>query len=79
MSGKTRPIHQIQFNGVRAAIWENETEQGVVHKVTVSRSYRKDGEWHSTDSYGRDDLLLLAKAADHAHTWICDQRQLTKD
>ena len=26
--------------------------------------------WSTTDSFGRDDLLSLAKAVDLAHTWI---------
>ena len=30
-------------------------------------------QFHDTDSFGRDDLLLLAKLADQAHTFICDQ------
>ena len=42
--------------------------------VTLSRSY-KDGEnaWKETASFGADDLLLLAKTADEAHTWITKQ------
>jgi len=29
----------------------------------------------STDRFGRDDLLVLAKVLDRAHTWICDKLQ----
>jgi hypothetical protein len=36
----------------------------------------KDGEkWKSTQSFGRDDLLLLAKVADAAHTRIFQLQQ----
>ena len=27
----------------------------------------------NADSFGRDDLLVVAKLADLAHTWICEQ------
>ena len=30
----------------------------------------KKGEWHQSQSFGRDDLLLVAKVADLCHTWI---------
>ena len=44
--------------------------------MTVSRSYRdQEGNWHTTESFGRDDLLLLAKVADLAHTWIWGEIQ----
>jgi len=28
--------------------------------VTVSRSYKEGDSWKSSDSFGRDDLLVLA-------------------
>ena len=70
---KARPIHQIGYSRIRAAIWENHTDKGIRHNVTLQRVYLDDsGQWKSTDSFGRDDLLLLAKIADLAHTWICE-------
>ena len=39
------------------------------HNVTFSRLYKDDaGEWKSTQSFGRNDLLVLAKVADLVHT-----------
>ena len=35
----------------------------------------KKGEWHQSQSFGRDDLLLVAKVADLCHTWIYRQIQ----
>lgn len=60
---------------VKAAIWKNDTENGVRFNVTVSRIYKDGDEWKSTDSFGRDDLLVLAKVADRAHSWIHDEGQ----
>jgi hypothetical protein len=49
----------------------------VRYNATVSRIYkdREDNQWKSTDSFGRDDLLVLAKVADLSHTWIHQQGQ----
>ena len=40
---KKRPVHEVRIGRVRAAIWENETENGTFFNVTLSRLY-KDGE-----------------------------------
>ena len=72
---KQKPVHEIRLGLVRASIWENKSEYGVRHNVSLERLYAvKLGEnrrtWKSTSSFGRDDLLLAAKVLDLAHTWI---------
>lgn len=39
----------------------------------MSRSYKQGEEWKQSDSFGADDLLLLAKLLDQAHSWIISQ------
>lgn len=41
-----------------------------MHNVTLRRLYKRDDEWKSTDSFGRDDLLLIGKVASEAQNWI---------
>jgi hypothetical protein len=64
------PVHEVRIGLIKAAIWANKTDDGVRHNVTFERSYRDGEEWKTTSSFGRDDLLVLAKVADLAHTWI---------
>jgi hypothetical protein len=69
-----KPVHSIRLGPVKAAIWANAVGEATRYNVSLCRIY-KDGEsWKTTESYGRDDLLLLSKVADLAHTWICDQQ-----
>ena len=75
MPNKQKPIHEIRLGAVKAAVWKNDTEGGVRYNVTFSRLYRDGDQWRSTDSFGRDDLLALAKVADQTHTWIFAQSQ----
>jgi hypothetical protein len=76
MKDKPRPIHEVRLGFVKAAIWKNETDAGPRYNATVSRLYKdKDEQWKSTESFGRDDLLVLAKVADQAHSWIYAQAQ----
>jgi hypothetical protein len=65
-----RPVHQIRLGRIRAAIWQNNTDNGPRHNVTVSRLYRDDDQWRDSNSFGRDDLPLVAKVCDRAQDWI---------
>ena len=70
---KQKPVHEIRLGSIKAAIWQNQTENGTRYNVTVARIYKDGEQWKSTDSFGRDDLLLLGKVVDQAHTWIFEQ------
>src|ERR1035441_6983491 len=72
---KQKPIHEVRLGTIKAAVWRNETEAGVRYNVTFSRIYKDGDTWNSTDSFGRDDLLLLSKVADQTHSWIFEQSQ----
>jgi hypothetical protein len=73
-----RPVHTIRYGAVRAAIWRNMIDAGnasrPVYNVTFSRSYKDGEQWKETGSFGADDLLVLAKAANDAHTYIHQQQ-----
>ena len=65
-----KPVHEIRMGAVKAAVWENQTEAGIRHNVTVQRLYKDGDSWKTTESFGRDDLPLLAKVVDQAHDWV---------
>lgn len=65
-----RPVQEIRMGRIRAAIWENETTNGTRFNVTVSRIYKDGDTWKDSSSFGRDDLLIVAKVLDRCHTWI---------
>ena len=70
-----KPVHQVRLGRIRAAIWQNNTDNGVRHNVTVTRLYREDDQWRDSASFGRDDLPLVAKVCDRAHSWIFEHGQ----
>ena len=70
-----KPIHEIRLGRVRAAVWLNESAKGPFYPVTISRLYKDDaGKWADAQGFDRDDLPLVAKVADRAHTWIHEYR-----
>ena len=69
-----RPAAEVRLGRIKAVIWANAGEDGERwHTVQLTRLYRdKDGQWRSTPGFRRDDLLLVAKVADLAHSKVCE-------
>lgn len=68
------PVKTFLLGRTKAAVWENEADQKEFYNVTFARTYVDDAKNnHDTESLGRDDLPLVAKLADHAHTFIFDR------
>ena len=65
------PVAKLRIGLLSASIWERTTDNGTFHTVTFERRYRDTkGEWHSTPSFDKNNLLTLAKLADQADTEI---------
>lgn len=71
----TKPAHEIRIGAIKATIWPNEGPNGTWHNVTLSRVFKQGEEWRQASSFTRDDLLVVAKVADHAHSWIVEHQQ----
>ena len=73
-TGAKLPVKSLRLGRVKAAVWQNESDNKKFFNVTFARTYRDEaGNFHDTDSFGRDDLPLLAKLADQAHTFIFER------
>ena len=70
-----KPVSEVRIGRVKAAIWPNGTDGRTRLNVTFSRLYKDGDEWKSTQSFSRNDLLLLAKVADQAHSRIFELQQ----
>ena len=68
-----QPVYETRFGLIKALVWQNQTKTGERFKVTIVRLYRNGDRWVESQHFGRDDLPLVAKAADLAHTWIFQQ------
>lgn len=70
-----QPISEVRLGAIRAAIWENEGQNGTRYTVSLSRLYKDGSEWKSSQTLGRDDLLTAAKVLDLAHSRIHELQQ----
>ena len=65
------PVDDIRIGRIKAAIWTNTAADGRIrHNVTLTRLYKTDEGWRQTQSFGRDDLLVIAKVVDQAHARV---------
>ena len=64
------PEQVVRFGLIKVAIWKNHTKSGDRHSVSVVRLFKDGDRWRESTRFGRDDLPLVAKAVDVAHTWI---------
>jgi hypothetical protein len=73
------PIKTLRLGRIKAAVWENGADQRSFFNVTFARTYMdEEKKFHDADSFGRDDLLLLSKLADQAHTFICERQSASR-
>ncbi|MEI6465572.1 MAG: hypothetical protein WCQ89_12675 [Verrucomicrobiota bacterium] len=72
-SGNSAPVKTLRIGRIKAAVWENSADERTFYNVTFARTYMgEDKKFRDADSFGRDDLLLLSKLADQAHTLVCE-------
>ena len=70
-----KPTLYLRLGLIYANIWDRCIKDNIFYSVTFERRYRdKAGNWQSTESYNAEDLLVLAKLADQAHTKIIELR-----
>ena len=68
------PVQTFRIGRIKAAVWENGTDQKKFYNVTFARTYMDEARvFHDTDSFGRDDLPLVATLADRAHSFIYER------
>ena len=68
---KQRPAFEARYGRLKVTVWRQESDKGPWFSTVPTRSYKDNqGNWKTSSSFGRDDLLLMAKLLEQAHTWI---------
>ena len=72
--GTLKPATEIRLGRIKASVWPNARDdgKGTWYSVQLVRLYRDGEEWRTSQTFGRDDLLLVAKVADLAHSRVCE-------
>ena len=73
MASNAKPVAELRIGTIKATVWENEVGGMTRHNVTFSRIYHDGDQWKTTQSFGFNNLLTLAKLADQTHTLIAER------
>lgn len=79
--GGRRPVDRVRIGMIQGAIWRNENQKGTAYQVSFERMYydKVADNWKYTKSFGRDELLPLAKVANECHTRILMRQKKERD
>jgi hypothetical protein len=78
-AGGGQPLKRFRFGRISASIWENPSENGPNYTVQFQRAYMDEAKnFQYSDRFYREDLPLVAKVADLAHTFIYERMATTK-
>jgi hypothetical protein len=70
------PVFSCRHRALKAAVWQNDSTNGVFYNVTVSRSYKDGDTWKESSSFGYDDILPIAELLRTCHGFI--SREIAK-
>lgn len=67
-----QPLSTVRIGGIKATIWENEDDKGIVrYNTTITRSYLdQNKEWQENNSFSLDDLPRLRLVSEQAFAQI---------
>lgn len=82
---KQKPVKEIRFGSIKAAVWQREHESKTFYSTSLSRSYRleeqqrepDDDGWRETNSFDFTDLETVATALEMAKKWIKNELMAT--
>jgi len=75
-----QPLARFRVGSISCALWENEIQVNgtakTVLKASASRRYKdKNGDWQSSQSFGRSEILLAIHCLRQAVARIIDEEQ----
>ena len=61
-TNNSKPAAELRIGAVKATVWENEIGGITRHNITFSRLYKDGEQWKTTQTFGRNDLLILSES-----------------
>jgi hypothetical protein len=75
----SQPVHKIRHGAISASIWRQESDKGPMFNVTFQRAYKEGDAWKNSNSFGRNNLLVVSLIAARAFEWIGSQSRQPKN
>ena len=73
MDPKNRPVETFRDGRLKATVWQNESEKGVYHSVSLAKIFEdQSGKLRETNSFSAGELLRVAELARESHAFVRD-------
>jgi hypothetical protein len=69
-----KPAKTFRVGLLSASVWENETDNGTFHSVTLERAYKDGEEWKYTNTFRLEDLCNVGFLCGLAGQFILGQQ-----
>jgi hypothetical protein len=74
-----RPVHTVRLGKIRASVWGNRTNGNTWYTITLNRLFRdKNGKWGQAESFGPEDLPVIATITEEVSRWYFAQGNETE-
>jgi len=71
MDQKNRPVETFRDGRLKATIWQNESDKGAYHTVSLSKVFEdQSGQLRETNSFSAGELLRVAELARESHAFV---------
>jgi hypothetical protein len=67
---KSELAHSVRYGKIQVSIWANDTSAGIRFNVSITRLYLEKGEWKRSNSFGKDEILVVREALADAWRWM---------
>jgi len=72
------PIHTASCGRVQASVWKNDEHGTTRYKITITRSFNKDGAWTRGRTYFPNELAAVVEVCARVQRWIDWQNREAK-
>ncbi len=68
----SKPVANFRSGVLSVSVWEQDGSNGTFYRANAQRAFKREGaeDWEHTDSFGRDDMLIVAELMRTAWAWI---------
>lgn len=73
MATNFKHAEEFRIGAVKETMLGNKVGNLTMHSVVFSRFYRGGGQWKTTHTFVGNSLVILAKVADQAHSFIAER------
>lgn len=72
-----KPAFEARLSHIRVTVWENSSDSGIYHTISIVRRYKDSDEWKTATTFsGLADLALVHEACRLARDFITSRELL---